>query len=81
MTTEKVPLASDRSRVAPQLLLRAFEHRHELVHLLYSADDEADALHRIGRLLEIDEATAASIVEHPLRDLLPENRAGLGEPR
>jgi hypothetical protein len=81
MTTEKDTLASETTEVAPQLLLRAFEHRHELVHLLYSADDEADALHRIGRLLEIDEATAASIVEHPLRDLLPENRAGLGEPR
>jgi hypothetical protein len=61
----------------PQVLLRAFEHRHELVHLLYTANDEADALRRIGTLLDIDQDTAAAITRRALGDMLPENRARL----
>ena len=56
-------------------VLRAFEHRHEVIHLLYSAADHADATRRIANLLAIDEQTATVILELPLRRMLPEERA------
>jgi len=46
-------------------LLRALEHRHEVVHLIYTADDEADAARRIGDLLGLDEATTSAILDIP----------------
>jgi hypothetical protein len=56
-------------------LLRAFEHRHEVVHLVYTADNETDAVRRIASLLEVDEHTATAVLNAPIRQMLPEERA------
>jgi hypothetical protein len=58
-------------------MLRAFEHRHELVHLIYTAADHAEAVRRIADLLGHDDAMATAIMDLPLRRMLPEDRAGL----
>ncbi|MEV5965527.1 hypothetical protein AB0L70_27405 [Kribbella sp. NPDC051952] len=57
--------------------LAVFAHRHEVVHLLYAASDEADALARIGGLLRVDEATIARVLDQPLRWMLPQFRSEL----
>jgi hypothetical protein len=57
--------------------LAVFAHRHEVVHLLYAATDEPDALHRIGDLLRVDEATIARVLDQPLRWMLPQFRTEL----
>jgi hypothetical protein len=57
--------------------LAVFAHRHEVVHLLYAATDEPDALARIGGLLRLDEATIARVLDQPLRWLLPQFRTEL----
>jgi hypothetical protein len=57
--------------------LAVFAHRHEVVHLLYAATDEPDALARIGDLLKVDEATIARVLDQPLRWMLPQFRAEL----
>ncbi|MFI5694416.1 hypothetical protein ACIA58_21375 [Kribbella sp. NPDC051586] len=57
--------------------LAVFAHRHEVVHLLYAATDEPDALARIGALLRVDEATIARVLDQPLRWLLPQFRTEL----
>jgi hypothetical protein len=57
--------------------LAVFAHRHEVVHLLYAATDEPDALARIGGLLRLDEATIARVLDQPLRWLLPQFRSEL----
>jgi hypothetical protein len=57
--------------------LAVFAHRHEVVHLLYAAVDEPDALARIGGLLKIDEATIARVLDQPLRWMLPQFRSEL----
>jgi hypothetical protein len=57
--------------------LAVFAHRHEVVHLLYAAIDEPDALARIGGLLRLDEATIARVLDQPLRWLLPQFRTEL----
>jgi hypothetical protein len=57
--------------------LAVFAHRHEVVHLLYAATDEPDALARIGDLLRIDGATIARVLDQPLRLMLPQFRAEL----
>ncbi|MFG1911251.1 hypothetical protein [Kribbella sp. NPDC048928] len=57
--------------------LAVFAHRHEVVHLLYAATDEPDALHRIGDLLHVDEATIARVLDQPLRWMLPQFRSEL----
>lgn len=54
-----------------------FAHRHEVVHLLYAAADEPDALARIGGLLKIDEAVIARVLDQPLRWMLPQFRSEL----
>jgi len=54
-----------------------FAHRHEVVHLLYAAVDEPDALARIGDLLHVDEATIGRVLDQPLRWLLPQFRTEL----
>ena len=57
--------------------LAVFAHRHEVVHLLYAATDEPDALARIGGLLKVDEATITRVLDQPLRWMLPQFRAEL----
>jgi hypothetical protein len=57
--------------------LAVFAHRHEVVHLLYAAVDEPDALARIGGLLKVDEATIARVLDQPLRWMLPQFRSEL----
>ena len=57
--------------------LAVFAHRHEVVHLLYAATDEPDALHRIAGLLRVDEATIARVLDQPLRWMLPQFRTEL----
>ena len=57
--------------------LAVFAHRHEVVHLLYAATDEPDALTRIGGLLRVDEATIARVLDQPFRWMLPQFRTGL----
>ncbi|MGW7683131.1 hypothetical protein ACWGID_20525 [Kribbella sp. NPDC054772] len=57
--------------------LAVFAHRHEVVHLLYAAIDEPDALARIGDLLKVDGATIARVLDQPLRWMLPQFRSEL----
>ena len=57
--------------------LAVFAHRHEVVHLLYAATDEPDALARIGGLLRVDEATIARVLDQPFRWMLPQFRTEL----
>ena len=57
--------------------LAVFAHRHEVVHLLYAAVDEPDALTRIGDLLHVDEATIGRVLDQPLRWMLPQFRTEL----
>ncbi|MEU4192075.1 hypothetical protein AB0E69_09265 [Kribbella sp. NPDC026611] len=57
--------------------LAVFAHRHEVVHLLYAATDEPDALARIGALLRVDESTIARVLDQPFRWMLPQFRAEL----
>jgi len=54
--------------------LAVFAHRHEVVHLLYAATDEADALTRSAGLLKVDEATIGQVLDQPLRLMLPQFR-------
>ena len=54
--------------------LVVYAHRHEVVHLLYAAVDEADAVHRIAQLLRIDESTVGRVLLQPLHWMLPEFR-------
>jgi hypothetical protein len=54
--------------------LVVYAHRHEVVHLLYAALDEADAVHRIAQLLRIDESTVGRVLLQPLRWMLPQFR-------
>jgi hypothetical protein len=57
--------------------LAVFAHRHEVIHLLYAATDEPDALARIGGLLRVPEATIARVLDQPFRWMLPQFRAEL----
>jgi hypothetical protein len=57
--------------------LAVFAHRHEVVHLLYAATDEADALARIAALLKVDEVTLGQVLDRPLRWMLPQFRTEL----
>ncbi|MFC9691188.1 hypothetical protein ACFTSF_21730 [Kribbella sp. NPDC056951] len=57
--------------------LAVFAHRHEVVHLLYAATDEPDALTRIADLLKVDESTIGRVLDQPLRWMLPQFRAEL----
>ena len=57
--------------------LAVFAHRHEVVHLLYAATDEPDALARIAALLRVDESTIAQVLDQPLRWMLPQFRTEL----
>ena len=57
--------------------LAVFAHRHEVVHLLYAATDEPDALARIGALLRVDEPTIARVLDQPFRWMLPQFRTEL----
>ena len=57
--------------------LAVFAHRHEVVHLLYAATDEPDALARIADLLRVDESTIARVLDQPLRWMLPQFRTEL----
>jgi len=54
--------------------LVVYAHRHEVVHLLYAAVDEADAVHRIAQLLRIDESTVGRVLLLPLGWMLPQFR-------
>jgi hypothetical protein len=57
--------------------LAVYAHRHEVVHLLYAATDEPDALSRIAALLSVDETTIGRVLDQPLRWMLPQFRAEL----
>lgn len=57
--------------------LAVYAHRHEVVHLLYAATDEPDALTRIAALLSVDETTIARVLDQPLRWMLPQFRTEL----
>jgi hypothetical protein len=57
--------------------LTVFAHRHEVVHLLYAAADEADAVRRIARLLEVEEPVVDRVLDQPLRWMLPQFRTEL----
>lgn len=59
---------------------RAFAHPHEIVHLIHNAIDEADAIRRIAALLDVDGNAVATILDQPLRQMLPERRAVLVAP-
>jgi hypothetical protein len=70
-----------RQRLSPELAavaLRAFEHRHEVIHLLYSSYSQTDAVWRIANLLGIGQRLAMELLDMPLRSMLPEERARLG---
>jgi DNA gyrase/topoisomerase IV subunit A len=79
MTTDSGQMSSSAARepLPAQVVLRAFEHRHEILHLIYTAANEADAVRRIGQHLGIDPAAADAILDLPFRDLLPHRRAQL----
>jgi hypothetical protein len=47
--------------------LSVYAHRHEVVHLLYSATDEPDALRRVAEILHLEESTVARVLDQPLR--------------
>jgi hypothetical protein len=64
----------------PGAIQRAFEHRHEVVHLIYAAANEADAIQRLAILLGTEPATVDQILDQQLRALLPEHRAALTKP-
>ena len=64
----------------PGVIQRAFEHRHEVVHLIYAAANESDAIQRLAALLGTEPATVDQILDQPLRNLLPEYRAALTKP-
>ena len=57
--------------------LAVYAHRHEVVHLLYAATDEPDALARIAAILSIDETTIGRVLDQPLRWMLPQFREEL----
>jgi hypothetical protein len=76
-TTAPPPSPSSSDPGAAVAVQRAFAHRHEVVHLIYAAADEADATRRLAALLEVDQATVATVLDQPLRNMLPEHRAEL----
>jgi hypothetical protein len=69
------PAHADPGLAAAALVV--FAHRHEVVHLLYSAVDEADAVRRIANLLQISESTVGQVLTQPLGWMLPQSRADL----
>jgi hypothetical protein len=69
------PAHADPGLAAAALVV--FAHRHEVVHLLYSAVDEADAVRRIANLLQISESTVGRVLTQPLAWMLPQTRADL----
>jgi hypothetical protein len=69
------PAHADPGLAAAALVM--FAHRHEVVHLLYSAVDEADAVRRIANVLQIGEATVGLVLTQPLGWMLPQSRADL----
>jgi hypothetical protein len=69
------PAHADPGLAAAALVV--FAHRHEVVHLLYSAVDEADAVRRIANLLQIGESTVGLVLTQPLGWMLPQSRADL----
>ena len=69
------PAHADPGLAAAALVV--FAHRHEVVHLVYSAVDEADALGRIANLLQISESTVGQVLIQPLSWMLPQSRADL----
>lgn len=74
-TESSDPPAIDAGLAAAALAV--FAHRHEVVHLLYAATDEPDALTRIADLLKVDESTIGRVLDQPLRWMLPQFRAEL----
>lgn len=58
------PAHADPGVAATALVV--FAHRHEVIHLIYSAVDEADAVRRIADLLQISEATVGLVLAQPL---------------
>jgi hypothetical protein len=69
------PAHADPGLAAAALVV--FAHRHEVVHLLYSAADETDAVRRIANLLQINQTTVAQVLTQPLGWMLPQSRADL----
>jgi hypothetical protein len=69
------PELADPGVAAAALVL--FAHRHEVVHLIYSAADEADAVKRIANLLQLSEPTVGMVLTQPLGWMLPQSRAEL----
>jgi hypothetical protein len=73
---EKIqPAHADPGLAAAALVV--FAHRHEVIHLLYSAVDEADAVRRIANLLQLSESVVGQVVAQPLAWMLPQSRADL----
>ncbi|GAA1558951.1 hypothetical protein GCM10009789_10470 [Kribbella sancticallisti] len=70
--SQSSPPEIDPSLAAAALVV--FAHRHEVVHLLYAAADEADAVLRIARLLELEESTVDRVLDQPMRWMLPQFR-------
>jgi hypothetical protein len=62
------------------VIQRGFEHRHEVVHLIYAAIDHADAVCRLADLLHTDQAQIEALLDQPLRNMLPEYRGRLSDP-
>ena len=65
---------SSTSRSAADVIQTAFEHRHEVVHLIYAAANHSDAVHRLAELLQADPAQIEDLLDQPLRNMLPEYR-------
>jgi hypothetical protein len=47
--------------------LSVYAHRHEVIHLLYSATDEADALRRVAEILHLEVPIVSRVLDQPLR--------------
>ncbi|MEU0089212.1 hypothetical protein [Kribbella sp. NPDC006257] len=69
------PAHADPGLAAAALVV--FAHRHEVVHLLYSAADQEDAVRRIADLLQISESAVTDVLTQPLGWMLPQSRADL----
>jgi hypothetical protein len=66
-------------RSTADVIQTAFEHRHEVVHLIYAAANHSDAAHRLADLLRADPAQIEDLLNQPLRNMLPEYRDQLPE--
>jgi hypothetical protein len=73
-TYEKVRNVPDIIAIRKAILL-AMERRHELVDVIYEAEDEDEAKAKIAVLLNVDSIAAGAILDQSLRQMLPGGRA------